>query len=60
MNKAKKVVNAVKEVHADHWPVLRSTAAAQVADDDEPTVEAALAKLSLATNDSETPEAEVN
>ena len=58
MNKAKKVVNAVKEVHADHWPVLRSTAAAQVADDDEPTVEAALAKLSLATR--ETPEAEVN
>jgi len=55
LSKAKKVVNAVKEVHADHWPVLRGGG-----DDDEPTVEAALAKLSLSTTDSEKPEGEVN
>jgi hypothetical protein len=43
MDKAVQVVNAVKSMHAEHWPVLGSAAPST----DTELVEAALAKLDL-------------
>jgi hypothetical protein len=46
LERATRVVNAVKEIHAEHWPVLR-----QSASDSADDASAALAGLSLADGD---------